>query len=101
MYENIFKTPRLYKDIPEALHLALTGLSRTHCEAVVEGMGSILGLHSQNRTRLDPKTVEAETIVRWQGPHPSEIAKPLIQAALDNHFNAIDNWHFCVTWDKA
>jgi len=101
LYGKLLVTPKLYENIPDILHLALTALSRTHCEAVVEGMGSVLGLHMQNRNSLDPKTVESETTIRWQGPFPSGIAKPLVEAALDCHFKGRDNWHFCVKWDRA
>lgn len=100
MYANFLNTPDLYKDIPDFLHLALTAVSRTHCEAVVEGMGSVLGFHSQNRTRLCPETVETETIIRWQGPHPS-LSKSLVEKALDNHFVCRKKWNFCVKWDRA
>jgi len=62
-------------------------------------MGSVLGLHNQNRTKLEPKTVETETIIRWQGPHPGKGATKLIEASLDNHFHGRDKWHF-ITKDK-
>jgi hypothetical protein len=96
----MLETPELYQDIGNVLHLTLSGLVRTHCEAVVEGMGSVLGLHSQNRTRTACKTAEREAIIRWQAPHPAGQATELIGAALDNHFGSRDKWHFCVPGTK-
>lgn len=86
LYKKILETPDLYKHIGNVLHLALTGLCRTHCEAVVEGMGSVLGLNNEKRTKLDPKTVQYETVIRWQGPHPGKGSSKLIESSLDNHF---------------
>lgn len=85
-------TPALYKDIGNTLHLALTALCRTSCEAVVEGMGSVMNRHIKERKSLDPKVVEKETITRWQGPHPASK-----DASLDNYFNGRTKWHFCST----
>lgn len=102
LYKKMLETPELYKDIARILHLALCSLSRTHCEAIVEGMGSVLGQNMRNRKSLDPKTVERETIIRWQGPNAStEESTELIKRSLDRHFQGRSNWHFCATSDSA
>lgn len=101
LYRKILNSHDLYKDIPNISHLALTGISRTHCEAVVEGMGSVLTLNKQKRSRLDPATVERETVIRWQGPHPGKGATNLIEESLDRHFGGRDKWHFITTYDRA
>ena len=53
LYTKILETPALNKDIPNALHLSLTAMCRTSCEAVVEGMGSVMKRHLKNRKSLD------------------------------------------------
>lgn len=60
LYYKLLETPNLYKDIGNILHISLTGLCRTHCETVVEGMGSVLTMHSERRTRLNHQTIESE-----------------------------------------
>lgn len=69
------------------LHLTLTASSRTHCEAVVESMGSVMTANMEHRGGLDNKTVERETLIRWQAPHPaSESSNEIIKSSLDLHF---------------
>lgn len=98
----MLETPALYEGIGNVLHLSLTALCRTHCEAVVEGMGSTMTLHSQNRTKLDVKTVEKETVLRWQAPHPaSKDDDELIRKSLDSHFKDRSKWHFCTSDPRA
>ena len=80
--KRMLESPPLYKDIGNVLHLALTALCRTHCEAVVEGMGSFLCSHSQHRKSLNVSTVDRETIIRWQGPHPGKGVTKLIEARI-------------------
>lgn len=101
LYKKILETPVLYKDTGNILHLALTGLTRTHCEAVVEGMGSVLGLNNEKRTTLNTNSVQSETCIRWQGPHPGKGATKLIEESLDRHFSGRDNWHFVSKWDRT
>lgn len=100
-YNKILETPELYKNIGNVTHLALTGICRTHCEAVVEGMGSVLTSHAEKRKKLKPESVEREGIIRWQGPHPGKQANKLIETSLDEHFNGRKNWHFVPTSEKA
>ena len=51
LYKDMLETPSLYKDIPNTLHLSLTALNRTSCEAVVEGIGSVMNLHVKKRKK--------------------------------------------------
>lgn len=102
LYKKILETPNLYKDIGNVLHLSLTALCRTHCEAVVEGMGSVMTSDMKSRGRLDVKTIERETLIRWQGPHPaSKSSNELIATSLDHHFKGRSNWHFCSKDERA
>lgn len=88
LYKKMLESPSLYKDILNTLHLSLTALNRTSCEAVVEGMGSVMNRHIKQRKSLDSKVVEKETIIRWQGPHPaSKDAGELVNGSLDNYCN--------------
>lgn len=87
LYKKILTTPNLYKDIGNVLHLSLTALCRTHCEAVVEGMGSVMTADMKTRGNTDVKTVERESMIRWQGPHPaSKSSSVIIKESLDLHF---------------
>jgi len=49
VYTNTFKAPEFYMDISEVMDMALSSMVRTHCEAVVEGMGRIVNAHSSRR----------------------------------------------------
>lgn len=40
LYTKMLETPKFYEGTGRILHLALCGLSRTHCELVVEGNNS-------------------------------------------------------------
>ena len=80
LYNAMLNQEKHYKDIPHVLHLDLIGMCRTSCEAVVEGMASVTKVHNELRTSLDVKTVEAETIIRWQGLIPGT-GKPEIYRA--------------------
>lgn len=102
LYSKLLETPQLYKDIGNVLHLSLTAMCRTHCEAVVEGMGSVITHEMRERGRLDFKTIEREALIRWQGPHPStKSSTELIKNSLDLHFRGRANWHFCSKDDRA
>lgn len=102
LYKKMLETPTLHEGIPNTLHLSLTALCRTSCEAVVEGMGSVMNRRIKERKSLDPKVVEKETVVRWQGPHPaSKDAGELVNASLDNYFNGREKWHFCSVDGRA
>lgn len=94
LFEAMLNQKRLYSGIPNILHLLATVVCRNKCEAVVEGMGSVVKYNSALRGSLDYNRLEKETKIRWQGPHPaSSDATRLIQLALDNHFTGRD-WHF-------
>jgi len=90
-----------YKEIPNVLHLGLTEMCRTGCEAVVEGMGSVTKLHNELRPNLDVGHLEAETIIRWQGPSPTQGSEPFIERALDLHFDGRRNWRFTTVDPRA
>ena len=64
LYYEMLRNRDLYEDIPTVLHLAMTGLCRTSCEAVAEGIGSVSKLNSENRGNLRSTSLEAETIIR-------------------------------------
>lgn len=96
IYKKHLETPQLYKDIKNVLHVGLTAVCRSHCEAVVEGMGSVVTAEMKERGRLDLKTMEREALIRWQGPHPGfNSSTELIKIALNIHFKGRSNWHFC------
>lgn len=102
LYTKLLTTPNLYNNIGNVLHLSLTALCRTHCEAVVEGMGSVMTADMKTRGKTDVKTVERESLIRWQGPHPaSKSSSELIKISLDQHFKGRSNWHFCATDQRA
>lgn len=102
LYKKLLTTPNLYKDIGNVLHLGLTALCRTHCEAVVEGMGSVMTVDMKTSGKTDVKTVERESLIRWQGPHPaSKSGSEIVTILLDQHFKGRSNWHFCATDARA
>lgn len=95
LYKKMYDDELLYKDIPEIMHLSLTAICRNHCEAIVEGMGSVLTSKNQQRGNLSNEALQRETIIRWQGPEPySSSATKLIDNALDLHFKGRSNWNF-------
>lgn len=82
------------------MHLSLTALCRTHCESVVEGMGSVLTAKNEKRGSLSYEALQRETLIRWQGPDPaSETSTRLIEQALDKHFKGRTKWHFTTKTD--
>jgi len=95
LYSRILSKQNLREGIPDALHLTLTGMTRTSCEAVVEGMGSVLKKKNTQRGSLAVDNLEWETMIRWQGPNPSSNnATILIKNSLDRHFKKRGDWHF-------
>ncbi len=53
----MLETPSLYKDTPNTLHLSLAALCRTSCEAVFEGMGSVMNRHSKERKNRNKQEI--------------------------------------------
>ena len=56
----MLEIPALYKVIGNVFHLSVSELCRTSCVAVLEGMGSVLNLHLQNRKILDVNRIETK-----------------------------------------
>lgn len=104
LYKKMLSTERtesLHKDIGTVMHLSLTATCRTHCKAVVEGMGKCLTVDNEQRGSLSNEALERETFIRWQGPEPSsKNATELIDRALDERFGGRRNWHFTTQTEK-
>lgn len=95
LYKKMYNTQSLYKDIEPIMHLSLTANCRTQCEAVVEGMGSVLTANNEQRGNLSNEALEREAFIRWQGPEPSsQNATIFIEKAMDRHFNGRNKWNF-------
>lgn len=92
-YYEFFKDPSMYEDCEDIMHLCVGSMVRTHCEAVVEGMGNILKNNMAGRLCLKHDTIEKELIIHWQGPHPGKQSNELFKRSFDGHFAGKD-WHF-------
>ena len=68
---------------------------KTRCEAVVEGMGSVINLHANGRRGLTAEKIEMEAYIDWNAPRLHE-ADDIIKEALDDHFKG-KKWHFFQT----
>ena len=58
---------------------------KTMCEAVVEGMGSIVDKHASAKRGLSQQAMVEESYIEWNGPLRHE-AKSLLIEALDYYF---------------
>lgn len=95
LYAKLYSDASLYENIQSILHLSLTALCRNHCEAVVEGMGSVLTAKNEKRGSLSNESLQRETFIRWQGPEAfSQSGTKLIVEALDKHFGGRNQWNF-------
>jgi len=74
-------------EFPEVTHLAASATIRLSNECQVESMASVVGRHSEGRGSLDPKTLNKECFISWNGPPPTSQANKMIDRALKRRFN--------------
>lgn len=80
-------------EFSDAADLLLSAMTRTNCEACVEGMGSIVKDVVEERS-LGFENMRKEIFVSYNGPKPyTPGSQALVADALDLHFGK-DNWHF-------
>ena len=54
-YHHLLSDPAMKEKSPEVMALLASAITRTSCEAVVEGMGSVAKTHKDGRGRLQPE----------------------------------------------
>lgn len=81
-------------EVPEIIHLLLSAMVRSQCEAVTESMGSIMKNNWKGRTELHAKTQAKELFLHWNGPPASQHSIKLVESGLDLYFGRREEWHF-------
>lgn len=97
--KSLFVTESLREGIGAFLHFYSHGVLKSKNEAVIEGMGSVLAVHTEGGRHLGNNKYPKETFISYNGP-PLHLADSLVQAALDIRFPPKDGkraWHFDYT----
>ena len=94
---DVFTRVEFYKDCPDYLYLFQHMATKTMCEAVVEGMGSVWDQctdpHRHPRFEMGAK----EAVIAWTAPAAYKAeAGPFVERALNRHFNG-KPWNFTHT----
>ena len=100
LYTALLNSETCFKDCKDIGHLLLGSMLRTNCEAVVEGMGSVLDRRLDMRSNLGQSRIEKEMFIAWNGPPPTRAADPLIRMSLDQRFGGPDKWDFVRRKDR-
>ena len=94
---DVFTTRSLYDGCGLFLYLFQHCASKTMCEAVVEGMGSVWDASSGARRHQRFEVSVKEAVIAWTAPQPyQDVANPFLTAALNRHFNG-KPWNFVHT----
>ena len=93
--KSLYDEPELHKEIGALMWVFEHCVLKTRCEAVVEGMGSVVNLHANGRRGLTAEKIEMEAYIDWNAPRLHE-ADDIIKEALDDHFKG-KPWHFFQT----
>ena len=94
---DVFTTRSLYEDCGLYLYLFQHCATKTMCEVVVEGMGSVWDASSGARRHQLFHVSVKEAVIAWTAPQPyHDVAEPFLTAALNRHFNG-KPWNFVHT----
>ena len=89
----LFTEEAFFESIGDLLYLFNHCALKGCCEAVVEGMGSVVGRHASDlRGSLAHEKYTKEAIIHWNGPESHEAEKFLVNS-LDVHFKG-KRWNF-------
>ena len=90
---DIFTNARFYHGCHDYLYLWQHCATKTMCEAVVEGMGSVWDRSATPIRHPNFETGVEESVIAWSAPwpwHPS--ARPFLNRSLDHLFGSRDKW---------
>ena len=91
----VFTQERFYKGCPDYLYLFQHCATKTMCEAVVEGMGSVWDKANDPQRNPDFEAGVKEAVVAWSAPQPFHAeAKPFLTKAFNHLFGSRDKWSF-------
>ena len=101
LFYSICTEEKSFRHIKRVLAFSLRFLSRTFNECIMESFFSKVKDTDEAGRLLKHETVEKLCFIRSNGPHPL-VAKPLIRAALNEHFKekGKGEWHFVTDADK-
>ena len=92
---DVFTNERFYSGCRDYLYLFQHCATKTMCEAVVEGMGSVWDkcASPERHPRFEASVEEA--VIAWSAPQPwHREAEVFINHALNDHFGAGKPWNF-------
>jgi len=70
-------------------------MTRTYCEAVVEGMGSVLNSRLESRGKLGIEKLSEETFVSWNSSSSASAPREFLVYSLERRFGKDRAaWHF-------
>ena len=80
--------PRLYKDIPDILHLALSCFVKAPIETPAESVGSLINQHGRKqRCGLSATSLSSEVQIAWNGSAEFDpVTDKLIDESIDEYF---------------
>ena len=90
---DIFTNPRFYNGCHDYLYLWQHCATKTMCEAVVEGMGSVWDAAATPIRHPKFETGVEEAVIAWSAPwpwHPSAV--PFLNRSLDHLFGSREKW---------
>ena len=89
----ILTEKKIYSGLQDLLDFMLKVIVRSYNECVIEGMCNVLQNHDSVYRPLSHETAKAECFIAKNCP-PAVMAKSLLTAALDKHFEKIGYWNF-------
>ena len=91
---DIFTRDRFRVDVDQYLYLFQHCASKSCCEAVIEGMGSVWDEAARPGRHLSLEESSMESVVSWSAPQPylPEVV-PLATRANDHHFGKDKPWN--------
>ena len=90
-------TGHLFQGVDSFLYLFQHCATKSMCEAVIEGMGSVWDKAADPERHPAFEESSKEAVIAWNAPKPyMPEAKHLIKRALDNHFGD-KPWNFTHT----
>ena len=97
----VFTDPRFYRGCSDYLYLFQHCATKTMCEAVVEGMGSVWAKCAEPERHAKFETHTQEAVVSWSAPQPwHPAAKTFINTALNHYFQG-NQWNLSHTDSRA